>query len=390
MAASGGQIGRGAEAWAEASDAAAGDESGAAISFHGDWITANLPTLDRTVLELEATTGAGSVTFDLSQLGRMDTAGAWLVHRLSRELQEKETAVTLSGVHDDHARLLERIATHDVPCDMAPREQNAFIALIEDLGLDTTTALTAFARLVGFIGMVAARFAGALLRPRRLRLTPIVHQMEHVGLRALPIVGLISFLIGAVIVNQGAIQLRKFGGEVFVVDMLAFSVLRELGILLTAIIIAGRSGSAFAAEIGSMKLHEEIDAMQTIGLDPFDTLVMPRVIALMIMLPILTFYADLMGLVGGGLMAWIQLDISPVSFVVRLNESAEINAFMVGMIKAPFFAFVIAICGCFEGLSVKGSAESLGRRTTMAVVESIFLVIVLNALFAVFFTQIGW
>ena len=192
-----------------------------------------------------------------------------------------------------------------------------------------------------------------------------------------------------VLAYQGATQLQQFGAEVFVVDLVAISVLREIGILLTAIIIAGRSGSAFTAQIGSMKVNEEVDAMRTLGLDPIEVLVLPRVLALLITLPLLTFIADLMGLLGGGLMAWVTLDISPAVFIERLNQSVSLWSFFVGLIKAPVFAFIIAMIGCFEGLKVVGSAESVGQRTTRAVVEAIFLVIVFDAIFSIFFAFVG-
>jgi phospholipid/cholesterol/gamma-HCH transport system permease protein len=214
--------------------------------------------------------------------------------------------------------------------------------------------------------------------------------MEVTGLRATPIVGLICLLIGVVMVQQGAYQLKQFGAEVFVVNLIGISGLRELGVLLTAIMVAGRSGSAFTAQIGSMKLNEEIDAMQTIGLDPIDTLVIPRLMALVIVLPLLTFFADIMVLVGGGLLSWVALDISPRAFINQLNDAVLVTDFYVGIIKAPVFALIIAVSGCFNGMAVTGNAESVGSRTTRAVVESIFLVIVLDAFFAVFFTYIGW
>jgi phospholipid/cholesterol/gamma-HCH transport system permease protein len=222
-----------------------------------------------------------------------------------------------------------------------------------------------------------------------LRLTPLVFHMEKVGLNALPIVGLISFLIGVVLAYQGATQLQKFGAEVFVVDLIGVSVLREIGILLTAIVVAGRSGSAFTAQIGSMKVNEEVDAMRTLGLDPIQVLVIPRTLALVLMLPLLAFFSDIMGLLGGGLMAWSVLDVSPGQFIERLNGSIGMWTFWVGIIKAPVFGLLIALVGCYEGLQVANSAESVGSRTTRSVVESIFLVMIVDAVFSIFFAYIG-
>jgi phospholipid/cholesterol/gamma-HCH transport system permease protein len=234
-----------------------------------------------------------------------------------------------------------------------------------------------------------AALAGTVVRPWRLRLTALVHHMQDAGLNAVPIVALMAFLIGVVLAFQGAAQLRQFGAEVFVVDLITISVLRELGILLTAIIVAGRTASAYTAAIGSMKMREEIDAMRTLGLDPIEVLVLPRVVALVIMLPALGFIANIAGLTGGALMSWIELGISPGLFVARLLESANEWNFLVGMIKAPFFALIIGIVGCHEGMQVEKSAESLGRLTSKSVVVAIFVVIVVNALFSIFFVQVG-
>jgi phospholipid/cholesterol/gamma-HCH transport system permease protein len=213
--------------------------------------------------------------------------------------------------------------------------------------------------------------------------------MEQVGLNALPIVGLISFLIGIVLAYQGAQTLRQFGAEVFVVDLIGISMLREIGILLTAIVVAGRSGSAFAAAVGSMMVHEEVDAMRTLGLDPMEVLVLPRLLALVLTLPMLAFFSDMMGLLGGGLMSWVVLDITPVVYIERMNNAVGLWTFWVGIIKAPFFGFLIAMVGCLEGFRVSGSAESVGQQTTRAVVTSLFLVIVVDALFSIFFSTVG-
>jgi phospholipid/cholesterol/gamma-HCH transport system permease protein len=213
--------------------------------------------------------------------------------------------------------------------------------------------------------------------------------MEEVGFNALPIVGLISLLIGVVLAYQGATQLEKFGAQVFVVNLVGVSVLREIGILLTAIVVAGRSGSAFAASIGSMVIREEVDAMRTLGLSPVEVLVLPRILALVLMLPVLAFFADLMGLLGGMLMCWLALDITPIVFLDRLRAAVGVEHFWVGISKAPVFGFVIGLVGCLDGLRVSGSAESVGRQTTRAVVTSIFLVIVADAFFSVFFSYLG-
>ena len=355
----------------------------------GAWVMTTTAVLEPQVDAVRAGPEPAAVV-DVSDVSRMDTTGAWLLYKVARVLRLAGQDVSFKGADPIQKSLLDAVSANDNPCAIEPPARNSLLRQVEDVGVGTVGVATALGALVSFLGLVLARLFGALRQWDRIRLAPLVHQMEHVGLKAMPIVGLISFLIGAVIVNQGAVQLRKFGADVLVVDMLAISQLRELGILLTAIIVAGRSGSAFTAQIGSMNLHEEIDAMKTLGLNPIDLLVLPRLLALVLMLPLLTFYADLMGLLGGGLMAWATLDISPGTFLTQLGEAATMTDFMVGFIKAPVFAIVIAVCGCFEGMSVRGGAESVGHHTTRSVVESIFLVIVLNALFAVFFTTIGW
>ncbi len=358
------------------------------IKAGGPWHVMSLHWAYEEV-EKAGSPNTGSVELDLQAVDKMDTAGALLFFDMISMCDRSGVNVSFSGISDEQRLLLKQVEENYEPCAIEPPRKNSLIKQVEEIGVATVTIVEGFGALLTFLGLVLMRLLRTIMQPRRLRLTALVFQMEHVGLKAIPIVGLISFLIGAVIVNQGAIQLQKFGADVYVIDMLAFSQLRELGILLTAIIVAGRSGSAFTAQIGSMKLREEVDAMEVIGLDPVETLVLPRLIALILILPILTFYADLMGLLGGGLMAWGTLDISPGTFLARLREAADFSTFAVGMIKAPFFAIVIAITGCFEGLNVSGSAESVGLHTTNSVVHSIFLVIVLNAFFAIFFTTVG-
>jgi phospholipid/cholesterol/gamma-HCH transport system permease protein len=239
------------------------------------------------------------------------------------------------------------------------------------------------------LGATGWALLGVLRRPRSLRLTSLVYQTWRIGWQAIPIMVLITFLIGAIIAQQGIFHFRKFGAESYVVDMVGILVLREIGVLIVAIMVAGRSGSACTAELGSMKMREEIDALTTMGLDPVEVLILPRIIALIVALPILAFLGSMAALYGGGLIAWLYGGMAPAIFIARLHEAVSVTHFEVGMIKAPFMALVIGIIACSEGLKVKGSAESLGRQTTTSVVKSIFLVIVLDGLFAVFFASIG-
>jgi phospholipid/cholesterol/gamma-HCH transport system permease protein len=238
-------------------------------------------------------------------------------------------------------------------------------------------------------GDLSVALGRVMLRPRRFRLTSTVYQLYRVGWQAVPIMVLITFLIGGIIAQQGIFHFRKFGADAYVVDMVGILVLREIGVLLVSIMIAGRSGSSYTAELGAMKMREEIDALRTMGFDPVEVLILPRIVALVCAVPILTFLGAMAALYGGGLVAWLYGGMSPAVFIARLKEAISVTHFEVGMIKAPFMALAIGVVACSEGLKVKGSAESLGTQTTTSVVKSIFLVIVLDGVFAIFFASIG-
>ncbi|PCI60131.1 MAG: ABC transporter permease [Kordiimonadales bacterium] len=357
------------------------------VRFMGAWTIENAQDIDDAMAATVAAIDKGAV-LDCTALTGLDTTGAVMIRRFAAEI-DKAGAAVLTGVSADYKELMELISSCPAPAATEPEHLPWFLAPIIHTGEAFMRANTSIARLLGFLGLVLSRFFGTLLSPGRIRLVPMVHQMEVAGLNAMGIVGLITFLIGAVMVNQGAIQLQKFGAELFVVDLLGITLLREMAPLLTAIIVAGRSGSAFTAQIGSMKLNEEVDAMRTLGMNPIDVLVLPRLMALMICLPLLTFYADIVGIAGGVLMAWAQLDISPANFIVYFRDVVSYDHYLAGLIKAPFFAMIIASCGCYQGLRVAGSADDLGMRTTKSVVQAIFLVIVLDAVFAIFFTSVG-
>ena len=334
-------------------------------------------------------TARGADVIDISALSRMDTAGAWLIVDLQTRLAATGQTVEVTGATPAQAQLIETVRSNMPPQITAPRRVHPLADRLDSFGRAVSRSARTATALTSFLGQVVATLAGIVIHPRRLRLTSVVHHCQEVGLNAVPIVALMAFLIGVVLAFQGSAQLRQFGAEVFVVDLIAISVLRELGILLTAIIVAGRSGSAFTAAIGSMKMREEIDAMRTLGLDPITILVVPRVLALMLMLPALGFIADISGLVGGAVMSWIDLGVSPAVFRARLVANTDVWHFGVGMIKAPFFALIIGIIGCYEGMVVGGDAESLGRLTSTSVVLSIFMVIVMDALFSIFFAVVG-
>jgi phospholipid/cholesterol/gamma-HCH transport system permease protein len=345
-------------------------------------------TVSRLDRSLSALPGA-CVRLDLSGVTRLDTAGAWALVRLERRLSDGGRTLELSGLSEAEAQLIETTRAAIPEPDPQRPGTLSLADRLEGLGRGVAGALGHGADLVGYFGLFIASLARSLRHPGQFRLTALVHHCQEVGLRAVPIVAVMAFLIGVVLAFQGSVQLRQFGAEVFVVDLIAISILRELGILLTAIIVAGRTASAFTAAIGSMKMREEIDAMRTLGLDPAAVLIVPRVLALVLMLPILGLIANVAGLLGGAIMSWVELGISPAMFITRLVEGTDISHVMVGMVKAPVFALIIGIIGCHAGMQVKGNAESLGSQTSKAVVAAIFAVIVADAAFSVFFARLG-
>jgi len=345
--------------------------------------------VDELRVQLAATEKSPHVTIDMSKVQAIDTAGAWLIIDVRTKIEERGGRCDIIGASEKQSELLNVVRDSIPEKEAVTKPRHSIFDWLEAVGKSTLLGFQSLVEILGFLGSVVARLAGLLIHPSRLRLTSLVHHMQEIGFNAIPIVSLMAFLIGVVMAFQGAVQLRQFGAEVFVVDLIAISVLRELGILLTAIIVAGRSGAAFTAAIGSMKMREEIDAMQTLGLDPIEVLVLPRVLALIFVLPLLGFVADVMGLFGGAMMSWIELGVSPGMFQTRLYESVDVWHYAVGLIKAPFFAVIIGIVGSYEGMKVGGDAESLGRLTSTSVVLSIFLVIVADAMFSIFFAVVG-
>ena len=325
------------------------------------------------------------LTIDLSGVEKMDTVGAYLVHRAMRDRKAK-----VVGASEDIEQLLAQVAEADNPAQVRPTERNAPMRALSELGAWAIEAGRTLVGLVGFFGATILAFGSVIARPKRFRLNAVVQRFDVVGVRALGIIGLMTFLIGIVIGQQGAVQLQQFGAEVYTINLIGRISVRELATLMTAIMVAGRSGSAFAAQIGTMKITEEVDAMRTIGVSPIEALVVPRMLAAVIMMPLLSFYAMIMSLLGGGIFCWIALGIPPLTYIQRLQEVIPITDLWVGLIKAPVFGFIIALAGCFQGMLVEGNSEEVGLRTTAAVVQSIFLVIVLDAVFAVFFSSVGW
>tara|TARA_R110002049_G_scaffold188402_2_gene356879 strand:- start:86235 stop:87350 length:1116 start_codon:yes stop_codon:yes gene_type:complete len=348
-----------------------------------------IDTLAQLATDARAVVPGGAQFIDISGLSHLDTAGAWFLVEQRAQAGRRGEVLDIKGATAAQMQLIETVQRNMPPDDLARPKPLNIADRLEIFGRKVMRGLRMTVELVAFLGQVIATLGGIIRHPTRLRLTSVVHHCQEIGVSAVPIVALMAFLIGVVLAFQGSAQLRQFGAEVFVVDLIAISILRELGILLTSIIVAGRSGSAFTAAIGSMKMREEIDAMRTLGLDPVTILVVPRVVALMLMLPALGLIADISGLIGGALMSWIELGVSPAVFQTRLVGNTDVWHFGVGMIKAPFFALIIGIIGCYEGMQVGGNAESLGRLTSASVVLSIFMVIVVDAMFSIFFAVVG-
>ncbi|MHB8886437.1 MAG: ABC transporter permease [Methylovirgula sp.] len=330
------------------------------------------------------------VAIDMGQVEALDTYGAWFIERLFRQYAGKGRQVQLIGVAERYRGLIDEI--HDVNRHRAAPKphENRLLAALESLGRIGVDGVNEFLDLLEMFGALFRAFLRVLVNPRRLRLTSTVHHLDRVGWQAVPIILAFTFLIGAIIYQQSTFYFRKFGAEDYAINFASVLVLRELGVLLVAIMVAGRSGSSYTAELGTMKMREEIDALHTMGLDPVEVLILPRVIALIIAVPALTLLGSLMALYGGGIVAYFYAGMSPQIYLTRLNEAVSITQFKVGMIKAPFMALVIGAVAACEGMKVKGSAESLGLKTTASVVKSIFLVIVIDGLFAIFYTSIGW
>jgi phospholipid/cholesterol/gamma-HCH transport system permease protein len=365
------------------------DADGTRLRIGGDWTLANAAGLDPMMRRIATAQRIDrNWAIQAAELGTLDTAGALLLVRALRASGRPLAEHSIEGMSAADLALLRLVAARlDAPAP--PVEIHAsFRRMLERVGAAVAGLAGQTRELLGFVGLMLVTLLQVLVGRKKLRVTATVFHMEQTGLDAVPIVSLLSFLVGAVVAFLGATVLRDFGASIFTVELVSYSFLREFGVLLTAILLAGRSGSAFTAQIGSMKSREELDAIQALGLDAIELLVLPRLLALLVMLPVLTFVAMISGIVGGGLVGSMSLDITPGMFIGRLHEMTEMRHFWVGMVKAPVFAFLISAVGCLEGFKVEGSAESVGRHTTASVVQSIFLVIVFDAMFAMFFMKL--
>jgi phospholipid/cholesterol/gamma-HCH transport system permease protein len=355
----------------------------------GRWISVFAGQMERLVQDVEARRAKSkAVAIDASHIEQLDTAGAWLLERMRRDLEGHGAKAEIVGLNPRYKVLLDEVQQTNTGKDMHEDDPNAVVDTLSYVGEMAVSFVKDTGEFIQFLGATVVSFARVLVRPWTFRFTSVVHHIDRVGFRAIPIILLIQFLIGCILAQQGIFHFRKFGAETFVVDMVGVLVLREVGVLITSIMLAGRSGSAYTAELGSMKMREEVDALRVMGRDPIEILILPRMIALIIALPLLTFLGSMAALFGGMIVAWLYGGFTPEIFIERLRDAISSSTFWVGMIKAPFMGAVIGLVACVEGLRVEGSAESLGEHTTASVVKAIFLVIVLDGAFAIFFASI--
>ncbi|MCA0424722.1 MAG: MlaE family lipid ABC transporter permease subunit [Proteobacteria bacterium] len=365
-------------------------EGAVVVDLSGDWSAPNAHECEAEAAQvLAGVKERAAVTLNARGVARLDTLGAWVLSRLVHDLGEQGAPATITVTQPAHKILFEEVRYRPLPESHRTRQ---FLVpdMLADIGKVMVDAMKDLVNGIAFLGSFIAGCINVIMGRSRFRFASLVAQLERVGLRSVPIIVLISMLVGGIIAQQSVFQLQSFGTVSFVADLLGVLVLRELAVLLTSIMIAGRTGSSFTAELGSMKMREEIDALRTMGLDPIEILVVPRIVALLIGLPLLTFISSMAGLFGGGVVAMLYGGVSPEVFLSRLQNAIGINTFVVGMVKAPFMALVIGVIACIEGFAVSGSAESLGARTTASVVKSIFMVIVVDGLFAMFFASIRY
>ncbi len=351
----------------------------------GAWTARTLDGLPQRLAGLQAPAGGAAVAADASAIQALDSVGAWLLLQLSQRLREQGTPMALNGLRAEFSPLMDAVArqAHEPALPAQPRP-----GWLARLGQAAVEALRQGQGMLGFVGETAVALLAALRQPSLLRWRPILFNLRLAGVDALPIVGLLSFLLGVVVAYQGANQLRLYGANIFVVDLVGLSMLREFAPLITAIILAGRSGSAYAAQIGTMAVTQEIDAMRTLGISPQQMLVCPKLLALLLAMPLLTVYADALGLAGGMVMAATQLEVGAADFIERLAKAVTVTDYLIGVGKAPVFAAIVVVVGCFQGFNTRGGADAVGRQTTRSVVQAIFLVIVADALFSMAFSAL--
>lgn len=359
------------------------------LRLSGDWSIAHTAPIQKKMERILAQQPSID-TLDARAVSRMDAAGAVMLLNLAQKLGLDEQDIHVNPNSHAIIKLIRPADDSLTHIEQAPKPPRFSLRLfIEEIGEAVSALVPQCTSLIAFLGLVLQTLWQIIKQPKRLRVTSWLHHMDHVGIRATPLICLLSFLVGAVLAFLGANVLESFGAQIFVAELVLFAFLREFGVLLTAILLAGRTASAFTAQIGSMKSNEEIDAIRTLGLNPIEVLVIPRLLALLVMLPLLAFLAAISGLAGGAVASSLGIGINLDLFLSRMAEARNFDHFLVGMLKAPVFAMVIALVGCLEGMKVSGSAQSVGEHTTSSVVQSIFLVILLDAMFAIFFMEVG-
>ena len=358
-----------------------GGGAGRSLTLSGPLLVSSIGVLDRKLRTLDDDVA----TVDISRVERIDTVGAWTVSRFA---QDHDAQIT--GATKEAQRLIDAVRSNASSADIREPRAALLTRVPETVGTLVSGWGAGTVGVIGFLGAILASAGSIIRHPSRFRGKAVTRQLELVGVSSLGIIGLMSFLIGIVVAQQGAVQLQQFGAEIYTINLTGRLCMRELGVLMTAIMVAGRSGSAFAAQLGTMKLTEEVDAMRTIGVSPMEALIIPRILAAVLMMPLLGFYSAAMAIIGGAAIADVSLDIPFWTFLTRIQEVVPITDLWVGLIKAPVFGLIVALAGCYQGMQVEGNAEEVGLRTTMAVVQAIFAVIVIDAFFAVFFTKIGW
>ena len=363
---------------------------GIRLALTGDWTLRAGAGLEREAASIVAKGAAAQrATLDISAIRSLDTAGAWLIDRSRQSLAASGVEAALTGVREEHATLLRAAAYHST--DAPPRRHGpSATALLADVGRSVYGAGVDTVAGVDFLGRLVAVGARLIVSPKRWRLTSLAFHLESYSLRSTPIIVMINFFVGAIVAQQALSQLARFGAGVYTVELVGILILREMGVLLTSIMVAGRTGSAMTAEIGAMNMREEVDALKVMALDPVEVLILPRVAALVVSLPVLTFLGDLAALVGAGLVTWLIGGVTPEAFIARLQAPYNLERFAVGLMKAPFMALIIGVIAAAEGFAVSGSAESLGAKVTASVVKSIFMVIVVDGIFAMFFAGVDF
>jgi len=356
------------------------------ITCRGDWTVTSMGSLESQLARLSVG-GTQDVECDCAPVAAMDTAGAVLLLEAAQVLRQAGRSVRITGLRPDHAKLVDLIEAQET--GKKPPGKPPHFGLVEHIGEANLKRLDEIAGYVSFVGELFSVLAGVIIRPARLRVRGIFFNIQSAGFNAIPIIGLLSFLIGVVIAYQSGVQLRTYGANIYIVDLISLSMTRELAPLMTAILVAGRTGSAYTAQIGTMKVTEEVDAITVLGISPMELLVLPKLLGLIIVLPMLTVYADILGIFGGLVMANSMLGVSAATFLDRLPEAMSLSSYMIGLSKAPVFAAIIATVGCYQGFMVEESAESVGKQTTVSVVQAIFLVIITDAMFSIVFSWMG-